>query len=290
MKLSKNQKRREKLKRKKQEEISKEPVQKDEPAPVPAKSSELLLARKYEWIQPSNPLYSMHQELKERINARLNHTTNETSKRHSADALNDEIKDTPSKPEIQESKKRTPNKPSLSYLKSLANNPELVQWFDCDAADPEYNVFLKSQPHVVQPPDTWRARSEIPRFNVKRAYTLPQSIIDTGIGAAVTSCGPAGMQQGKLDVDYEKMHTALHSQHAKPFLSTLGEIPGLKGFTERRIVIKHKKTAPSKRLCEALGVALGTEPWVAAVEKHGPAPGFGRNVEYKQWGAFLVEN
>lgn len=269
------------------------------PTTVASRSADIVLARKFEWINETSPLFEMYQQVSSRFKRRLDEDVPAHADGDGGDleglgidpVMGFDPRDPEKDPGTVPSSRSA--KPALVELKAATCRPELVEWFDCDARDPFYNVFLKTQPQAVQPPANWRARSEIPHFTVRTPYVLPASVARSGIAEACDSCGATGLQQGQLDVDYERMYAAFFppGMDEPRTLSALGELPSLRGFALRRRVQPRQKPPMSARLRAALGLAPDEPPpWAAIVAQRGPPKGYATpSPPYKPWGAFLVD-
>lgn len=187
---------------------------------------------------------------------------------------------------------RQQQKPLLSDLKKYSNRPELIEWFDADAAHPEFLVKLKTLPYAVQVPANWQSRSDIPQFNGKPKYELPANIRETGIEEQLA----ASRESKRLDVDYEKLHDAIFSANGRKLaepgdMLEYGRVADLRYKTRsykpnQQPEVLSRPTKVSPKLMKALNINPGDPlPWEKAVEKYGIAPGYAQSEPIKLWGA-----
>ena len=319
---SKNQLRRERKKLQKLEaEAGNQPVS----TPTHTQTAGVaMLARKYEWINESSPVFEMYKQVSSRFKRKYEEALvdNEDDVQNENQNDNDNQNEIEDENEIEdkdenentntntseirgENETKTLNsafenpakelkKLTLAELKASTSRPELVDWYDCDSKEPSYLVFLKTLPNTVQVPANWRASSEIPRFAPQPPYTLPPNIARSGIIESYAASSD-GVYQGKLDVDYERMYSAFNPDDGKPQtdwkrLSTYGEIATLRGFPSKPgAVMKEKPTFISDKLYKALGLTRGDKlPWESVISEMGPAPGYlhSHSNATTRWGVF----
>lgn len=193
------------------------------------------------------------------------------------------------KSSLSKKKLKVMKKIPLAELKSLAPKPELVEWFDADAADPLLVVEIKSQRGVVPVPDHWQFKREYlsSKRGIKKApFDLPSYIKDTGIMEMrdTTKDDEQTLRQkardrvqpkmGKLDIDYAKLHNAFFKFQTKPRLYRFGEL--YYEGKENEMNLDHFRPGKlSQRLVEALNIPTNAPPpWLLAMQRYGPPPSY----------------
>ncbi|CEP62298.1 U2 snRNP complex subunit CUS1 LALA0_S05e02410g [Lachancea lanzarotensis] len=130
-------------------------------------------------------------------------------------------------PQLSNRKQRRLAKISLAELKSKVLYPELVQWYDCDAANPVLLAQIKSSKNVVQVPNHWQLKREYlsgRSVTAKKPFELPSIIRQTNIEEMRNTLPTQGATEeqslkenararirpklGSLDLDYRKLHDA----------------------------------------------------------------------------------
>lgn len=297
---SKNQQRR--LKKKLEKQTASEPAHTwHQPQLVVKPPQESSLATHFNEIKEDDPLYEMYQQVSQRFKRPFNNQENDSEKLDSntkpsqveqhEDAPNSEPETSTEKPSRKQ--QRQQQKPLLSDLKKYSNRPELIEWFDTDAAHPEFLVKLKTLPNAVQVPANWQSRSEIPQFNGKPKYELPANIRETGIEEQRV----LSRESKRLDVDYEKLHDAIFSANGRKLAEPVdmleyGRVADLRYRTrsyrpKQQPEVLSKPTEVSPKLMKALNINPGDPlPWEQAVEKFGVAPGYAQSEPIKLWGSF----
>lgn len=302
---SKNQIRRERKKRKRAEAPAnpQSALTDDKREESTEKSNALMLARKYEWMNENDPMIDMYARVSARFKRPRDHGDGNPITNGHEDAqigapikkkndLGNYVAPAPSRKQL-----RKASKPALSELKNATTRPELIEWFDADAAEPHYLVRMKTLPNAVQVPSNWQQRSEMPQFSAKPQYELPQNIKETGIQDA--------RKGDKLDVDYEKMQDAFFSSDAKkPGLALLpyGQLVDLKlkrafapssGPSSQSGSKAASPPPVSEKLLKALGIKEHDPfPWEEAVRRLGPSPGYAHfltkgSFETSLWGSMM---
>ena len=184
-------------------------------------------------------------------------------------------------------------RPSVADLKKKVDRPDLVEWWDVTAKDPEFLVFLKSCRNTVQVPSHWcqkRRYLQGKRGYVKAPFELPAYIADTGIGKMRETVAEkddsrtlkAKMRAarmgklGKLSLDYQRLHEAFFKFQTKPAnLSIIGRL--YYEGKEFEVTVKEKRPGYlSSELKEALGMEnpLIPPPWLLNMQRHGPPPSY----------------
>jgi splicing factor 3B subunit 2 len=190
---------------------------------------------------------------------------------------------------VSKKKARKANRPSVAFLKQLVDHPEIVEWTDATAADPELLVHLRGYRNMIPVPSHWGQKRDYlasKRGVAKQPYELPHFIRDTGIQEmrnpfeAQTQSLRSKMRErvqgktGKLDVDYQKLHDAFFRYQTKPQLSRYGEV--YYEGKEFETNFQHKRPGEiSNELKEALNIPPGAPPpWLINMQRFGPPPSF----------------
>jgi splicing factor 3B subunit 2 len=181
------------------------------------------------------------------------------------------------------------NRPSVAQLKQLVDKPEIVEWTDVAAQDPQLLIHLRGYRNMIPVPSHWGQKRDYlasKRGVAKQPYELPSFIRDTGIQEmrnphdAQTQSLRQKMRErvqgklGKLDVDYQKLHDAFFRYQTKPPLTVYGEI--YYEGKEFETNFKHKRPGEiSNELKEALNIPPGAPPpWLINMQRYGPPPSF----------------
>lgn len=181
------------------------------------------------------------------------------------------------------------NKKPVAELKASARIPELVEWYDADAPDPELLVELKTAPGVVQVPDHWRLKREYlsQKKGFKKApFDLPDAIKATGIMEMRDSLAEdertlrqrtrerVQPKMGRLDIDYQKLHDAFFKFQTKPRMYGVGDVY----YEGKEHEIDFRGFRPgqlSRALKQALNIpALAPPPWLINMQRYGPPPSY----------------
>jgi splicing factor 3B subunit 2 len=181
------------------------------------------------------------------------------------------------------------NRPSVAQLKQLVDKPEIVEWTDVAAQDPQLLIHLRGYRNMIPVPSHWGQKRDYlasKRGVAKQPYELPSFIRDTGIQEmrnphdAQTQSLRQKMRErvqgklGKLDVDYQKLHDAFFRYQTKPPLTVYGEV--YYEGKEFETNFKHKRPGEiSNELKEALNIPPGAPPpWLINMQRYGPPPSF----------------
>ena len=181
---------------------------------------------------------------------------------------------------------------SLAELKLRAPRPEIVEQWDCSAADPVLTVHLKAVRNSVPVPRHWSQKRKYlqgKRGVEKPPWQLPDFLAATGIGKVrdayaekqeATGLKGKGHDKmtaklGRIDIDYQLLHDAFFKHQTKPRLSAWGEVY----FEGKEFEMPVKKRAPggelSAELREALGMPPGAPPpWLINQQRYGPPPSY----------------
>ncbi|CAD1807965.1 hypothetical protein FOB58_001342 [Candida parapsilosis] len=185
----------------------------------------------------------------------------------------DEQAETTTNTTLSKRQLRLRNKVSLASLKMSTHRPEIVEPTDADAQDPYLLVFIKSQPNIIPVPSHWSSKRDYlsSKRGVERpSFQLPKFIRDTGIEemrSTTTSSDDRTLKQqqrervqvklGRLDMDYEKLYRAFFHHQSKPRLSKFGELYEEGKELVDELTNEAKKMRPgvvSKTLRQALGM------------------------------------
>jgi splicing factor 3B subunit 2 len=181
------------------------------------------------------------------------------------------------------------NRPSVAQLKQVVDKPEIVEWTDVAAQDPQLLIHLRGYRNMIPVPSHWGQKRDYlasKRGVAKQPYELPSFIRDTGIQEmrnphdAQTQSLRQKMRErvqgklGKLDVDYQKLHDAFFRYQTKPPLTVYGEV--YYEGKEFETNFKHKRPGEiSTELKEALNIPPGAPPpWLINMQRYGPPPSF----------------
>lgn len=197
---------------------------------------------------------------------------------------------------LSNKQKRKQNRVGLAALKQFAKHPEVVEWEDVTAQDPQLLVQLKSLRHSVPVPRHWCQKRKYlsgKRGYVKPPFELPAFIRDTGITEMrdtmrnqdatkrikVKAREKMHPKLGRLTVDYERLYDAFFKYQTKPPLSAHGDLY----FEGREFagaitggVNERKPGILSEELRAALGMTshVMPTPWLHAMQKYGPPPAY----------------
>jgi len=142
---------------------------------------------------------------------------------------------------LSKKKARKQNRISVAQLKQWTKKPEVVEWTDPSAADPQTLLHLKSCRNSVPIPIHWSAKRDYlqgKRGIEKPPFQLPSYIADTGIATMRDAIKEkeANMslkaktrervqpKMGKVDIDYQKLHDAFFKFATKPPVTGFGEM------------------------------------------------------------------
>jgi len=185
---------------------------------------------------------------------------------------------------------------SLAALKEYARRPELVEWEDVTARDPQLLVQLKATRNSVPVPKHWSRKRKYlagKRGFVKPPFQLPAFIQATGItelrdtmrhedatkSTKVRAREKMHPKLGRMSIDYERLYDAFFLHQTKPRLSPHGDLywegrefegRGGKGADQRRPGFL------SEELRTALGLSspLHPPPWIFNMQRWGPPPAY----------------
>lgn len=226
---------------------------------------------------------------KKQADGRIFYSDSENEDQDQKDSERDQDNTTQS---LQQSKRklRKLHKVPLAELKSRAPRPELVEWFDADAPDPDLVVQIKAARGVVGVPDHWQLKRDYlssKRGNFKRPFDLPPYIKSTGIMEMRDALkeDDRSLQQkmrekvqpkmGRLDVDYQKLHDAFFKLQTKPRMYGYGQLYYEGRENDEIDFNRFRPGKLSKELTEALNIPpLAPPPWLLNMQQHGPPPSY----------------
>jgi len=181
---------------------------------------------------------------------------------------------------------------SLADLKLRAPRPDIVEQWDCSAADPVLTVHLKAVRNSVPVPRHWSQKRKYlqgKRGVEKPAWQLPDFLAATGIGkvrdAYAEKQDAQGLKgkshermtakMGRIDIDYQLLHDAFFKHQTKPRLSPWGDVY----FEGKEFEVPVRRRAPggelSPELRDALGMPPGAPPpWLINQQRYGPPPSY----------------
>ncbi|GAA95704.1 uncharacterized protein L969DRAFT_85406 [Mixia osmundae IAM 14324] len=176
---------------------------------------------------------------------------------------------------------------SVAELKRLVKRPEVVEWADVTANDPNMLVQLKSYRNAIPVPAHWSAKSAYlqGKKGIEKApFMLPSFIADTGIATQRDAIKEKESNQslkqkqrervqpkmGKIDIDYQKLHDAFFRYQTKPPMTNFGEVY----YEGKEFETKLREKRPgdlSDELKDALSIPpLAPPPWLISMQRFGP--------------------
>ena len=185
---------------------------------------------------------------------------------------------------------------SVAELKQKVIHPELVEMHDVTAKDPILLLHFKATRNTVPVPRHWcykRKYLQGKRGFEKPPFKLPDFIKRTGImemRQAVQEKEDAKTlktkmrekirpKMGKIDIDYQKLHDAFFRWQTKPKMNIHGDMYYEGKEFETRL--KEKKPGDlTTDLRLALGMPTGPNankcppPWLISMQRYGPPPSY----------------
>lgn len=193
---------------------------------------------------------------------------------------------------LSKRKQRQLRRLTVAELKQLVKKPELVEWEDVTAADPQLVIQLKSTRNTIPVPPHWNLKREYLQNKKgieKPPFQLPPYIAATGIAEMKDALKEKEAEQtlksktrervqpkmGKLTIDYRKLHDAFFRFQTKPeSLTHYGEAY----YEGKEYETKFKERRPgdlTDELKEALSIPpLAPPPWLIAMQRFGPPPSY----------------
>ncbi|EGV66626.1 hypothetical protein PSN45_002764 [Yamadazyma tenuis] len=307
VRLSKNQLRREKLKKRK---LNSNDTDEQKPVPklhAPPISQSADTRNKDEDVKP-NPsvesnLYKEFESIFSKFEGSNEKKDNDSTNYSDLVAKTDEDKDLVSDEDSDEfelededvieskSQLQRQNKVSMAHLKAVARNPQVVEWADVDANDPYLLVSIKSNLNVVPVPSHWSSKRDYlaGKRGVERPpFQLPSYILETGIQDMRNSSDESTLRQqqrekvqpkmGKLDIDYQKLHDAFFKYQTRPKLLGYGDVyyEGRETTDENEDKLTEVKPGKlSVELLKAMGLPENGKtppPWISTMSQIGKPP------------------
>ncbi|KAJ1731908.1 hypothetical protein LPJ61_002302 [Coemansia biformis] len=195
--------------------------------------------------------------------------------------------DDQSAPKASRKQKRL-NRITVAELKQRVSRPEVVEWTDTSAQDPELLIALKSAPNTVPVPVHWSQKKKYLQYKrgmEKPPFELPEFIRATGImemrEAAVddkatkaTARERMRPKMNRLNLDYQRLHDAFFRFQTPP--------PNMTGHGDLFYEGKESDTTYSftpgmlsDELKEALNIPpLAPPPWLINMQRHGLPPSY----------------
>lgn len=246
-------------------------------------------------VDESNPLFDMYRDVigkfeENQEDAAIKEPEKPEIYFDDDDDIPDE-EDVNAAPKISKKKRKEQSKLSVAELKALVKKPELVEWTDTSAPDPQLLVHIKAHRNVVPVPTHWSLKREYlssKRGIEKPPFSLPKFIQETGIAemrdAVLEKQNEATLKQkqrervqgktGKLDIDYQKLYEAFFRFQTKPELTRYGEV--YYEGKEFETNLKHLRPGDlSDELKEALNMPPNAPPpWLINQQRFGPPPSY----------------
>lgn len=193
---------------------------------------------------------------------------------------------------LSKRKQRQLRRLTVAELKQIVKKPELVEWEDVSATDPQLLIHLKSSRNTIPIPPHWSLKRDYLQNKKgieKPPFQLPSYIAATGIaemkdalkdkeeGQTLKAKTRERVQpkMGKVNIDYQKLHDAFFRFQTKPDnLTGFGEVY----YEGKEFETKFKERKPgdlSNELKEALSIPpLAPPPWLIAMQRFGPPPSY----------------
>ncbi|KAJ2551256.1 hypothetical protein EV175_003759 [Coemansia sp. RSA 1933] len=184
-------------------------------------------------------------------------------------------------------KQQKKNRISIAELKQKAPRPEVVEWTDISAKDPDLLVAIKATRNTVPVPVHWSQKKkylQYKRGTEKPPFDLPDFIKATGImemrdsakdkedeaKAKSTARERMRPKMNKLTLDYQRLHDAFFRFQTKPKnLTGHGELY----YEGKESVVTYNFTPGvlSESLKAALNIPpLAPPPWLLNMQRYGP--------------------
>ncbi|KAJ2783440.1 hypothetical protein H4R18_001705 [Coemansia javaensis] len=180
------------------------------------------------------------------------------------------------------------NRISVAELKQRVARPEVVEWTDTSAQDPELLIALKSVPNTVPVPAHWSQKKkylQYKRGTEKAPFELPGFIRATGImemreAAAEDKTSKATARErmrpkmNRLNLDYQRLHDAFFRfQTPPPNMTGHGDL--FYESKESDVSYDFTPGAMSDALKAALNIPpLAPPPWLVNMQRYGPPPSY----------------
>ncbi|KAJ2476597.1 hypothetical protein IWW56_004828 [Coemansia sp. RSA 2131] len=180
---------------------------------------------------------------------------------------------------------------SVAALKQMAPRPEVVEWTDTSARDPQMLVALKAAPNTVPVPAHWAQKKKYLQYKrgmEKAPFELPAFIRATGImemrdstrgredekTAKMTARERTRPKMNKLTLDYQRLHDAFFKLQTPPTnLTRHGDL--FYEGKESDVTFDFAPGVLSDALTAALSIPpLAPPPWLLNMQRHGPPPSY----------------
>jgi splicing factor 3B subunit 2 len=190
--------------------------------------------------------------------------------------------------------KKRKHKMTLAELRYAVKYPDVIEPEDVASPAPFLLASLKAHPNYVPVPRHWKDRRAYlagKRGTEESTYILPDNIAATGIQQVRQAVMDAEEKQslkqgqrerirpkmGQMDIDYKVLHDAFFRYKTKPPVSGYGDL-----YFEGKEFVKARsyKGVPgvlSRKLREALHMAETTSappPWLLNMQRHGLPPSY----------------
>ncbi|KAJ2773547.1 hypothetical protein IWQ57_001243, partial [Coemansia nantahalensis] len=178
---------------------------------------------------------------------------------------------------------------TVAELKQRVARPEVVEWTDTSAADPELLIALKSAPNTVPVPAHWAQKKkylQYKRGTEKPPFELPEFIRATGImemreaaatddkASKATARERMRPKMNRLNLDYQRLHDAFFRfQTAPPNMTGHGDL--FYEGKEADVTYGYVPGVLSDELKDALGIPpLAPPPWLINMQRYGLPPSY----------------
>ncbi|KAJ2368907.1 hypothetical protein H4S01_001318 [Coemansia sp. RSA 2610] len=188
-------------------------------------------------------------------------------------------------------KQKKKSRMSVAELKQLAPRPEVVEWTDTSARDPELLVALKAAPNTVPVPVHWSQKKKYLQYKrgmEKPPFELPDFIRATGImemreavkekedekKTKATARERMRPKMNKLTLDYQRLHDAFFKFQTPPKnLTGHGDL--FYEGKESDVTYNFTPGILSDSLKTALNIPpLAPPPWLINMQRYGPPPSY----------------
>ncbi|KAJ2797820.1 hypothetical protein H4R20_005049, partial [Coemansia guatemalensis] len=180
---------------------------------------------------------------------------------------------------------------SVAELKQIAPRPEVVEWTDTSAHDPELLVALKAAPNTVPVPVHWSQKKKYLQYKrgmEKPPFELPDFIKATGIMEMRDAAKEKEDEKqskslarermrpkmNKLTLDYQRLHDAFF-RFQEPPKNMTGHGDLFYEGRESDVTYNFTPGVLSDALKDALNIPpLAPPPWLINMQRFGPPPSY----------------
>ncbi|KAJ2759842.1 hypothetical protein H4S06_002029 [Coemansia sp. BCRC 34490] len=206
-----------------------------------------------------------------------------------SEADHDEIQDSSRNGKSRKQQKK--NRMTVAELKQRAPRPEVVEWTDTSAKDPDLLVAIKATRNTVPVPMHWSQKKKYLQYKrgmEKPPFDLPDFIKATGImdmrdsakekedemKTKSTARERMRPKMNKLTLDYQRLHDAFFRFQTKPKnLTGHGEL--YYEGKESSVTYEFTPGFLSESLKAALNIPpLAPPPWLLNMQRYGPPPSY----------------